>query len=904
MDPPGLNAPLLADGGQRPPQYGQPLSRVPTDKSLDSSGYQSKTSNYDSRDFHRGPPWPRRSSNASQDDTKSARFDSDRNGSIRYPDNRTGTRFNRDYDRDKDRDRERDRRGTDFSTRYEKPRYIDNRRPYEPRGAPPLRGSDSKSSVDAPPLSSRPLDERTIPDSRAPRPSGEDRSFDSRRPLNDDRAPEARRPIDDHPLDSRGSRQFWDDRQPESRDSRPQERSLESRLSRPPGEDRFFNGRPPPDDRDPRDRRPLPPSDERLVKPTIADDRVPKGLPDERRSLPDRAVRPDDDRRLSQLKEIPSGTPSSSYSRNAPPVATDTVPPQPPSRLSAPTTALADATTRPIDDRRPPAPSTVDRALPPSDRPAVSSAALADRAVRSTDERRPSEDYPARAPVGATGSPPESRSLDRVPPRPLPPQDSRAITRPPIPNGSHEERNGRTPSLQDRISARPGEPPLARPAGDDRVPTPLDRPPRPAPEATSATRPPSEPAQISTKPVDTRPSAVPPALSDRIQRPDERGRPPTNDRSGPPPARYYSKPRPLSPPRDDGPRTFKPRGNTVSPRRPEYRPVDRTYPDRYERERSPERRPDTLDVDRRFGDRPSAGYRRPSPLPFNRDRTWTDNFANDASRRHPTDAPPPHTYTREWREEDRPVPGAGFEDWERGRDWERSRPPPPDRDRDYERDPRFVDSSWETREERERRVGSTFPPPPAPNVADAPPPRPFETRPLSARLSDGYPPAEDRERDRTYDRSRYPPMDTNPAGYSRVRMRSPSPSPIRRPGAADELNRPPLKRARDDAYGPPGYYSTPPPGSIDPPRDYPPSRLRSPPPAPPGPYYDDAREYPPRGVSPAGSVRERERDFPERDGYPPYDRRDPPSGRMPPPRASPSYNRPPYARDDRRYARP
>lgn len=254
--------------------------------------------------------------------------------------------------------------------------------------------------------------------------------------------------------------------------------------------------------------------------------------------------------------------------------------------------------------------------------------------------------------------------------------------------------------------------------------------------------------------------------------------------------------------------------------------------------------------------------------------------------------------------------GPPYEDWERDRrEWERGRPPPLDRERDYERDrdPRFVERDapgWETREERERRVSGAFPPPPSslPPGDLPPPPRPFDTRPLSARLSDGYPPDE-RERDRAYDRGRY--MDASPpVGYSRVRPRSPSPP--RRAGGPIDDSRPPLKRPRDDAYGPAGYYS-PPPDPLDGGRDYPPpsSRMRSSPPGPPSGYYDDARDYSRRGVSPAGSIRERERDYVERDGYPPYDRREPPPlGRMPPPRSPPPYGRAVYGRDDRRYPRP
>lgn len=304
-----------------------------------------------------------------------------------------------------------------------------------------------------------------------------------------------------------------------------------------------------------------------------------------------------------------------------------------------------------------------------------------------------------------------------------------------------------------------------------------------------------------------------------------------------------------------------------------------------------------MDVDGppRFADRPPANFRRSSPQPYNRDKTWGETYSSDPARR---DAPPPpHSYTREWREDERaPPPNSSYDEWAGARrDWERR--PLADREREYERD-RFADRDWETREERERRISGAFPPPASslPPPSDIPPARPFDSRPLSARLSDGYP-LEDRDRDRPFERARYPPapLDASPVPYNRVRPRSPTP-PRRL-----EDSRPPLKRTRDDAYGP-GYYS--PPGALDPPppRDYPPpSRLRSPPPPGPQGYYDGARDYPPRGASPAGSLRDRDRDYMDRDGYPPYDRRDPPAGRMPPPRSPPPYTRPAYGRDDRRF---
>ena len=308
-----------------------------------------------------------------------------------------------------------------------------------------------------------------------------------------------------------------------------------------------------------------------------------------------------------------------------------------------------------------------------------------------------------------------------------------------------------------------------------------------------------------------------------------------------------------------------------------------------------------MDVDPppRFSDtRPP--YRRPSPPPAasyparsgERDRTWVPAGEAPSYRdSEPTSRLPaePLSYPpREWRDSDRRPYTEDLAD----RSW--------DRPREYERDSRLPDReapppAWETREERERR--GTYPPPPA----DLPPPaRSYEQRPLSSRLTDPDP------YDRTYPRDdrapgRYPPVDP-PSSYSRIRPRSPSPGPLRRSTANDDL-RPPLKRPRDSSYPTPGgggYY--PPPDRDEPrgppPSDYPP-RLRTPPPARGGGYYDDPRY----NTSPG-----RDRDYVDsrdRDPGYVYDRREPP-GRMPPPRSPPPpYGRlPAYGRDDRRYSVP
>lgn len=264
-------------------------------------------------------------------------------------------------------------------------------------------------------------------------------------------------------------------------------------------------------------------------------------------------------------------------------------------------------------------------------------------------------------------------------------------------------------------------------------------------------------------------------------------------------------------------------------------------------------------------------YRRPSPPPAEtypaRDRAWVpagEAYREPESARRPAadPAPAPHSYTREWREGERPY-GDDYSE----RSWDRSR--------EYDRDARFVERdavppAWETREERERRAAY-----PA-DVAPPPPPasRSYD-RPLSARLSDAHPD------DRAYhDRGRYT-VEPPAASYSRVRPRSPS--PLRRAGGSDDMRAPPPKRARDDAY----YYPDERAAEYAPP----PPRMRTPPPPPSSVYYDEPR-YP----SPARDyVDPRERDV----GYAAYDRHaDLEAARRQARRSPPPYA---YPRDDRRY---
>ncbi|PSS05432.1 hypothetical protein PHLCEN_2v3856 [Hermanssonia centrifuga] len=936
MDPPGLNAPVVANdptnftldsvGRHRTNYHNHGLGRTaseksivgdttygqktPSDISITKSKYEGKNDPHPSRDS----AWLPRDSTTSED-AKPERPDVDRPGANGDPRNAYNTnrwqRPPRDLDRDKDRDRERDRdwdrdrdrRPPDFGGRYNKDdrriddrfRYSDNRRPppdqrhfesrYESgRTGDPVRRWDPKASGDHNTSSAQHPEDRIGPstEARGPRPLGEERSFESR---------SSRVGMEDRPSTSRFSTQ--DDR------DRPQR----------------------PDDR----RPPLPVSDDRSVKSGPVDDHRPPLSG----ALPDRTTRPGDERRplpppsaddrqgklpLPTEDRRPMNPPLASPGPNTgltrPPVSSDDRRPSPSPRSSGqPTSVAGDRPSRLADDRRPPGPAAIDRPrAPPVDRRPSVPPSNVDRSGRLSDDRRPPEDYPTRS----TGPP--TASIDSTP---------RATdTRIQVPL---EERIGRQPSLQERLSSRPIEPPVSR--LEDRVSRPPaasaaevrltatssderatrsvqseDRLGRPsAPAGSDSSTAPQRPGDTRTLPVDS--SRGPPQV-DRVNRPEERGRPQASDRftadrtntttSGSAAPRYnYASNRPVSLVRDDAPpRIFKPPRDTTSPRRGEYRPIDRTsYPDRYERGRSKDRRTDSMEIDTpnnssaRFHDRPQS-YRRPSPPKYVRqDRPWApggDTYSSDPTRRPASELPSTPGYARDWHENER-----GYDDWERR--WERERLP--DRDREgafIERDPAPA-PGWETREERDRRVSGGFVPP------AAPPTRPFDSRPLSARLSDAYPPSDDR--DRPFERARYPPIDASPSvGFSRVRQRSPS--PLRRPGPGLEDLRPPLKRPRDDAYGP-DYYS--PPG-IDSSRDYPTSRLRTPPPV--GGYYDDTR---PDYVSPVGSARERDRDrdFMDRESYGgyPIDRRDPPVGRAPP-RSPPPYARGGYGRDERRYSAP
>ncbi|KAI1787444.1 hypothetical protein LXA43DRAFT_896190 [Ganoderma leucocontextum] len=911
--PPGLNKERIGHAGELTDSPGPIHAKLPPADPKDDPRFRDSAwasrNGYEDRD-RPGPPSTRSPTRIGNN----ASVPSDNRG----PPPRDQRPYDREKERERDRDRDRSRerdyerdadrdRRPDYS-RYRDDRRVDDRsRPLDDRRPPngaryesryPLRRYDSKASES---FGSGGRDDRG-PDSRPPpRNLGEERAI-VRPPLNaslssasvseerhgpppsgaDDRSRPAPSPvIDDRrgppPLRSPGQPRLSEDHRsppaPVDRPGRPDDR----RLPPPPSTDRPALAQ---DDR----RRPPSPAGSDRAPPRPLDGRrapapVPSALPS------DRQVRPGDERR-PQIPLVSGDRPPTSAAN---------------------------------EDRRPPGP-------PPPDRP------------RPVEDRRPAllEERGARPPVSApVDSLPARPPVDDRTSRPVQPDDR--STRPPVPL---ESRISRAPSLQERLSQP--VPPRPEDRSVPRLEERLSRPTNAQPSLEERLS--NPPSAVDTRPpraLDDRPPRPPPPPSDRpVVRPDDRTvlaepvrtaslseRPPPHgedrhftpasrfarpaspalsERGHPPPRAPYPAPsiardepsrpfRPLSPiparpPSRSDVREFRP-GPPVDHRdrdrvdsRPPYRPDPERYP--------PERRPsDLMDVDLppRFSDSRPV-FRRPSPPPADpyppragdRDRSWVPAgevppYRDTEPGRRPTvDS---HSYpAREWRDTDRLPYGDDLHD----RSWDRSR--------EYDRDTRFPDRdaappAWETREERERR--STYPPP-----ADlAPPTRPYEQRPLSSRLTDPYPD------DRVYPRDdRAPARYDPPSSYSRVRPRSPSPGPLRRATAGDDL-RPPLKRPRDESFPPtaPGgvYY----PPDRDEPSYAPPPRLRTPPPAAGGAYY----EAPRYNASPP-----RERDYVDtRDrepGY--YERRDPP-GRMPPPRSPPPppYGRP-YGRDDRRYPLP
>ncbi|KAI0697289.1 hypothetical protein BC835DRAFT_781296 [Cytidiella melzeri] len=898
MDPPGLNTPFgHTDSSHRTPhlEHGpigtsaksesRGLSRSGTERSIgeishSKGGLDSKDDLRSSRDTD----WSHRAAGSTQDDSRGSKYGHYKygangrpNGETRYgnnDNNRPGMRYQRvDYDRDKDRerDRERDRdweRDRERLRRYEhtarfddrrnddRTRPTDTRRPppeqrnYEPKTNDPLRHWDSKSSTDSTvPPAVRPLDSRST-ETRPPRPLTEERSFDVRdgRPLTEERAFDARVP---RPL---GQERSFDSRGPRAL---PEERPLDLRGLRP-----SLNG-----------RQPVNPSDEdRTSKPAAVDESTP--LPPA--SVTDRLSRSGDKARTPPA----SGKPAIEDRR--------------PANYSPPNTRSLDQRSS-VDDRRAPslphtqnspANAVFDRRPPPlvpsdNQRP-PNAAANSERSVRGPG------DYPVRStPASATDRAAETNTTLRPPPS----QDGRSG--PPRTQVPLEERIGRPASLQERLSTRPSDVTAARsddrgtrhsPANEQRSSAHSlhDRESRTVPEPVDTMKPTSDTASSNTTINDTRnansdasrgpikPVRNGPRAMTGARYSTGSWRPTTSESLEQPPRHTHLDTISIPSTREDAEPPYKTRAATISPRRAEYRPSDRSsYPDRYERDASRERRLDSMDVDApRYAERLRRGNRPPSPPPTNRGpRTWP--HTGEPYSLHPQEPSAAHeTYGRDWHGDER----ADYDEWQR-RSWERERPV--GQDHEFDRDPRYLgrDSTalgWETREARERRLASGYGPD-APSVT-----HPYENRAQVARLYESYPPD---ERDRSYERARYP--EPTPASTVTTRVRPRSPSPARRAGM-DDLQ-PPLKRSRDDAYGP-SYY--PPPPSRDTPRDYP-----LPPPATPM-YYDDARaDHLSAPAAPGGPHERRDRAFQERD-YSGYDHRDT------------VQRTPAYVRDERRYGLP
>ncbi|KAI0328341.1 hypothetical protein GY45DRAFT_1326480 [Cubamyces sp. BRFM 1775] len=811
----------------------------------------------------------------------------------------------RDKHRDVDRERSRARepsRSRDDRRIDERPRTADSRRlspdtrRHEQRHPP--RRYDSKVSESS--FTSPRMSDKSPPGPRPYRNLGEERAIV--RPPPDPSVPRPSLPDERHKLVSlpvstdNGNARLppatVDDRHASSPSG--QDRQAKPRDDRQAPSLPLFNDQP---ERAEERRLPLPGRSGEGI-----DDRRPPSSP----PLPDRKVKPADDRRdpglLAPATLVERSARAADDNRALPPVPAERHPP--------PTTEVRRTQVVPpgdavVEEHRPPllesrisrTPVAAGQHDPTPPRPI-----LEERATRpvQAEERStrpvPLEERLSRAPPSLQErlSAPPVRTDDRLAPR-LEDRLSRTANAPP----SLEERLSNPTGPDDR-SLRPADDRTSRP-----VTLPVERPvPRPAESRGALLEAAHLPHTVERPATRVEDRVFTPA--NRVTRPttpagSDRGHPP------PPPPRSYRAPS-VAPAgtRDEPPRSYRPPSPGRSPVRPDIRET-RPVGEPRERERLsykpgpddryvPERRPapaptpaqDLMEVDpvhSRVGES-RLSYRRPSPPPADpytsrdreRERLWVPagetHREPEAGRRMA--AEPPHSYTRDWREEER----AYGDDWHE-RSW--------DRPHEYDRDARFVERDaappgWETREERERRGAypTDVPPPPASRAYE---------RPLSSRLTDPYP------EDRAYlDRGRYPPVEPPPppASYSRVRPRSPS--PLGRRGAADDMRPPPMKRAREDPY----YYPDDPPRGA--PVDYPP-RLRSPPPPPPPAvaYYDDPR-YPP---SPPGA---RDRDYLDRDvpGYAPYDRRADSVARMPPPppRSPPPYARAPYGRDDRRYSMP
>ena len=720
------------------------------------------------------------------------------------------------------------------------------------------------------------------------RPDERDR-YDTRRPAGGEQRHEPTRRYDNRPSTSGPPESPTTAARPD--DSRDRERPgppADTRSTRPVGEERSLGPLRPLEDRD---RRPLPPPEDRRPpnddRRSVVNDRRPPPPSERDRERPGRPI---DDR------------PPPSHNDRRP------LPPDNHRRSPVPGSGYnADRQARPLptDDYRPP------RVASPADRsrPVDPSSRAPPPAVDDRRAQAPGSSLARPRPTSTTITPSDVR-----PPIPdRPPVDRTTRSHVPL-----EDRISRpAPSLQDRLSGVNEQTPSSRP--EARLPVTEPRPPvgsGPEPSLRPADARPPPPSK-DTAAESARPANPPPGTEDR-GRPTDRFPPhlapasqTDRDRTRSGTAVPFAGNRAPSVARDDNRSTTK-RPLTVSPSRryndapppPRSGFANRPPVGEYERERRPDNAGMDVDPSSRYsGDRPPpAVYRRSSPAPFP-ERNWPPSSGPEtypADARRPATDNYPHS---EWREGDTRYPA---DDYDR-RAWDRDR----ERDRDYERDARVSErdtlpppissgptSTWDR--DRDRR-----PYPPSSVDSAAPPARPYDQRPLSARLTDGYPTADERhpDRDRDVDRDnrsayprdydrRYPPASVDPpATYNRVRPRSPSP--------AGSARAPPVKRLRDESY--PAYYSPTPSNTMDVTSDYPPhGRTRTP---QPSSYYNDRPGY---GASSAAAAPPRDRDYPDaRETYPGYERRPVDSRPLPPNRRTPPEYSRPYDRDDRRYgARP
>lgn len=594
--------------------------------------------------------------------------------------------------------------------------------------------------------------------------------------------------------------------------------------------------------------------------------------------------------------------------------------PRPPPPDDDRTSGRAPGDSRPPDFRAPDS-----RVLPPDTRQARS---------LPMDERHGlplTDDHAIRSVARPTEPPASIRTPGEDRARVVPPLEKR-ITLPSIqdrsqPPTSESDRISRQGTLEERLShpvtespvehAGRGFPPdnrIHKPASN--VVTDRDRPPRPGAADIRSVPPNSLPQDDRALRSDDRPVRI----GERYTRPVT----PTSSlhRSTYPqhsPARDDGRPKvPISPilrpppPRSD----YRPPGRDISRERTTIRPGN--YRPESDRPYHDDRRPDAMDLDgppRYTDNRPYRHFSPPSAADLSRDRARQQQPFPPSPPRAvpPLDTPTYDTGPRRFQ-----PPGA--RDWEfqpgfesRNREWGAEEEPYwKDRpsyernlaererfDREREVIPPHRNHIWEARPDRDARE---------PFSRGSPP------RPLSARLTDGYPgpvPVPALPEDRGYpplretDRGRAPSVVHVPP-YGRVRPRSPSPP--RRPGPPPvDDSRPPLKRQREE-YPATEYY---PPGR-EPlrraPGDYPP-RSGSPPPPSSGNGYYDRSGPPPPSASTGTSIPERE--YGRERGPPGHDYQhstpaayDRPRSPGPPPRINPGYSRGGYVPRERGYMPP